>query len=114
MKKESNIQNAIRLALTDNGVLSFRNNVGAYKSEKGHYIRYGVGEKGGSDLICITPVTITQEMVGQTVGVFTAIEVKTPNGRPSKEQLAFIEAVKRIGGKAGVARSPEDAIQIIK
>lgn len=112
MKQENNIQNAIRLALTDAGILSFRNNVGAYRTEDGHYVRYGVGEKGGSDLICITPVTITQEMVGQTVGVFTAIEVKTAKGRASKNQKLFIEAVQRQGGLAGIARSPSDALQI--
>lgn len=114
MKKESNIQNSIRLALSDAGVLSFRNNVGAYKTEAGHYVRYGVGESGGSDLICATPVTITQEMVGQTLAVFTAIEVKTPTGKPTDKQLAFIEAIKRIGGYAGIARSAKDALKITK
>lgn len=113
MKQENNIQNAIRLSLTDCGVLSFRNNVGAYKTEAGHYVRYGVGESGGSDLICITPVTITPDMVGQTLGVFTAIEVKTAKGRASENQKRFIEAVKRQGGLAGIARSPADALQIV-
>lgn len=114
MKKESNIQNTIRLALSDAGVLSFRNNVGAYKTDAGHYVRYGVGESGGSDLICATPVLITPEMVGQTLAVFTAIEVKTQTGKPTKKQLGFIEAIKRIGGFAGIARSSQEALNIIK
>lgn len=112
-KKESNIQNSVRLALSEAGVLNFRNNVGAYKSSLGHYIQFGVGEKGGSDLICLTPVTITQDMVGQTLGVFTAIEVKTKTGRTTKEQDRFIDTIKRNGGLAGVARSAEDALKII-
>lgn len=114
MKKESNIQNVIRLALSDAGVLSFRNNVGAYKTDAGHYIRYGVGESGGSDLICATPIMITPDMVGQTIAVFTAIEVKNKTGRPTQKQIAFIEAIKKIGGFAGIARSPQDALKIIK
>lgn len=111
-KSELTIQNEIRLALSQSGIPAFRNNVGAYKSEKGHYITFGVGEKGGSDLICITPTVITQEMVGQKIGVFTAIEVKTQKGRPSKEQTAFIQAVISFGGRAGIARSPQEALEI--
>lgn len=113
-KSELTIQNEIRLALSDAGVPAFRNNVGAYKSPKGHYITFGVGEKGGSDLICITPVMITPDMVGKKIGVFTAIEVKTPTGRPTKEQEKFIDAVLRFGGYAGIARSPDDALKITK
>lgn len=113
MKKESNIQNAISLALSDAGVMPFRNNIGMYRSEQGHYIRYGVGGKGGSDLICITPVAVTADMVGQTVGVFTALEIKTKTGKPSAEQLAFQSAVRRMGGIAGIARSVEDALNIV-
>jgi len=70
--------------------------------------------KGGSDIIGITPVTITPDMVGQTIGVFTAQEVKTKTGRATKEQLRFIEAVKKAGGIAGIARSPEEALELIR
>lgn len=114
MKKESNIQNAVRLALSSRGVLNFRNNTGAYKTEQGHYVRYGVGEKGGSDLICVTPITITPAMVGRTVGVFTALEVKTKTGRATDSQVQFIKAIKNIGGIAGIVRDPQGAIKIIE
>lgn len=114
MKPELTIQNEIRLALAKAGVPAFRNNVGAYKNQEGRYVTFGVGEKGGSDLICITPITITPEMVGSIVGVFTAIEVKTPKGRVSKEQQAFIEAILHYGGFAGVARSDTDALNIVR
>lgn len=67
---------------------------------------------GGSDLIGWTPVRITQEMVGDTVAVFTAVEVKAGT-KPTVEQLAFIEAVKKAGGRAGVARSDADLTAII-
>lgn len=46
-------------------------------------------------------------------GKFVAIEVKTSKGRPSKEQKHFIEQVKQAGGLAGIARSVEQARNII-
>lgn len=110
--KESNIQSAIMLALSESGVLIFRNNVGALKDKTGRIVRYGVCNPGGSDLIGATPVIITEEMVGQTLAVFTAIEVKTATGRASEAQTLFIEAVRRHGGRAGIARSPQDAVRI--
>lgn len=65
---------------------------------------------GSSDLIGWT----TTQINGVPVAVFTAIEVKTKNGKPSKEQLKFIEAVKNAGGIAGVCRSPREAEELIK
>jgi type IV secretory pathway TrbF-like protein len=63
-------------------------------------------------LVGITPITITQDMVGKTIGVFTAIEVKTPKGKPTEEQINFIQRVRDLGGFAGVAQSVEDALEI--
>lgn len=88
----------------------FRNNVGAYRDETGRVIRYGVGNPGGSDLIGWTPVTITPDMVGRTVAVFTAVEVKTPKGKPTEAQINFLHQVKQSGGIAGIARSADDAL----
>lgn len=68
---------------------------------------------GSSDLIGWTEVTITPDMVGKRVAVFTAIECKTATGRAKPEQLNFIRAVQSAGGYAGVARTPEDARNII-
>ena len=111
-KLERNIQNLIRLELSKNGVTSFRNNVGGTKTDSGGWIDFGVGGKGGSDLICITPITITPDMVGQTVGIFTAIEVKNRTRKPTPEQVKFIDFINKNGGLAGVARSPADALKI--
>jgi VRR-NUC domain len=47
-------------------------------------------------------------------GLFTAIEVKGPKTRVTAQQLAFIDLVKRSGGRAGIARSVEDAGEILK
>jgi hypothetical protein len=106
---EQNIQQRIRLALSESGSRMFRNNSGAFKDATGRWVRYGVASPGGSDLIGWTPVKITPDMVGKTLAVFTAVEVKTIKGKISHEQTNFIDRVKIDGGLAGVARSPEDA-----
>ena len=52
-------------------------------------------------------------MVGQQVAVFASIEVKTPTGRVRPEQQQWLDAVQAAGGVAGIARSVEDAQQIL-
>lgn len=111
---ESTIMKNIQLFASRIGVMLFRNNTGAYKTDAGYYVKYGVGEKGGSDLIGVSSITITPEMVGRTFGVFTAIEVKTKTGRATKEQIKFIEAIKKQGGIAGIARDNLDAARLIE
>lgn len=68
---------------------------------------------GGSDTIGIKSTTITAEMVGTVIGQFVAVEVKTGSGRPTKEQLNFIAMVNKMGGRAFVARSEAEAIELI-
>lgn len=64
--------------------------------------------KGSSDLIGFTPLTITSEMVGSEVAIFTAIECKSKTGRTTKEQDNFLKAVRDSGGIAFVARQESD------
>ena len=109
---EISIQNEIRLALSKAGILSFRNNTGALKDKTGRLVIYGLCP-GSSDVIGINPVKITPAMVGEVIGQFVAIEVKTKRGKPSEKQLNFIDAINKKGGKAGVARSPEEAINLM-
>ncbi len=70
------------------------------------------GFEGWSDLGGFVPVEITPDMVGQTVAVYLQVEVKD-KARPTPEQLAWIRAVNAAGGRAGIARSPEDLAEII-
>ena len=101
LKSEANIQNSILMALSQAGCLVWRQDTGAYKDPKsGRLIRYGLC-KGSSDVIGICPD-----------GTFLAVEVKTKTGRVRPEQETFIAAVKRAGGRAGVARSVSDALKI--
>lgn len=69
------------------------------------------GIEGMADLIGCVPVVVTPEMVGQTLAVYTSVEIKTTD-RPSPAQIRWMEAVKKMGGRAGIARTPEEAIRI--
>lgn len=65
--------------------------------------------KGSSDLIGWTQVRVTDDMLGKTFAVFTAIEVKTEESNPpTKEQTAFLKAVKNSGGISAVVKSVDD------
>lgn len=122
---EHAIQNTIRNALAGKGLI-FRANVGqAWTGEQ--FVRQGRNmliinarpfttglPPGFSDLFGLVPVTITADMVGQKVAVFTALEVKTAKGKATTQQQAFIQAVNDNGGRAGVVRCAEDAVRVVE
>lgn len=89
-----------------------RNFDGSITIHKPRPLHAGLG-KGSSDLICISSVLVTQEMVGKFLAVFGGVEVKQPGRRPSKTQAAFIRAVKSLGGVAGVATSVSEARKLL-
>lgn len=76
-------------------------------------MQFGVGNPGGSDLIGYRRVRVTPEMVGQDVAVFAAVEVKTPRGRIKPEQQQFVDHIRSAGGIAGIARSVDEAKNIL-
>ena len=70
---------------------------------------------GAGDLPGYTTFTITPEMVGRKVAVFTSIETKrTKGGRASPDQISWMEQVQKAGGIAGIANSAEAALKIIE
>jgi hypothetical protein len=91
----------------------YRNNCGVLQDRRGVPVRYGL-QPGSSDLIGWRTVTITPEMVGQQIAVFTSIEVKTPAGRVKPEQQQWMDAVQSAGGIAGVARSVSEAQSLLQ
>ena len=93
--RENDIQKTILQFLWYNNIYSWRNNSGAYKTEAGHYVRYGF--KGSADILGILPD-----------GRFLAIEVKKPKTNPTKEQKLFLKNIEVNGGVSFVARSLED------
>lgn len=122
MVTETDIQNTIVLTLAKKGVTMFRNNVGCAekidkKTGKKYYVHFGLCE-GSSDLIGITPVKITSEMVGKKIGVFTAIEVKKDvkksyNKHRMETQQRFIDFVNSNGGIAFKSDNPNTVGDII-
>lgn len=122
---ERDIQNEIRLAANDYGRF-FRVNVGqgwvgniirksANTITLGNYRPLTTGvPKGFSDLIGLTEITITPDMVGQKIAVFTALEVKSKKGIVSPSQKTFIEMVKARGGLAAIVRSVEDMAEALQ
>jgi hypothetical protein len=108
---EQQIQQHIRIACSKGDTRVFRNNTGTLRDQHGRPVSFGLC-KGSADLIGWRTVTITPEMVGTQVAVFTSIEVKTATGRLRPEQQQWLDAVQAAGGIAGVARSVEDALRI--
>jgi len=56
----------------------------------------------------------TSDILGIVRGRFVAIEVKAEKGRVSDVQDAFLKKVRASGGVCGVARSPREALLIVK
>lgn len=109
---EQQIQQHIRLACGTGDTRLFRNNTGTLRDQHGRPVSFGLC-KGSADLIGWRTVTITPEMVGTQVAVFTSIEVKTATGRLRTEQQQWLDAVQAAGGIAGVARSVSDAERLL-
>lgn len=118
------LSNQIRVALSGLGARLFNTHVGKFWA--GHVVGrlsngdlvlrnprlINVGVKGMSDLVGPIPVVVTPEMVGTTVALYGAIEVKAGKDRERPGQPEFIAMVNKLGGRAGVARSVEEALRI--
>ncbi len=101
MKSEHDIQSEIRLALSAEGYCVFRVNSGKVKMADGRWFETGV-PTGFSDLFAVKD------------GKIAFLEIKNEVGRPTPEQLKFIEVMQtRYGCRAGIARSVEDALKIV-
>jgi hypothetical protein len=130
-KTESELVRSIRKRLGRGLSRIFRNNTGQAFFPKtqhgremiqqmlrnGHLsrVKYGL-VNGSSDLIGWDSIEITPDMVGQRLAVFVAVEAKRPGGggRSTSSQRNFVKAVRAAGGRAGFARSVEEAETICK
>jgi len=110
---ESVIQNKIRCALSSPDRIVFRTNAGeffqglqVYSQEHKQPALINLNKidglpKGFSDLIVVDRQGIA------------FIETKTATGKPTPEQVKFINRMRELGHRAGIARSVEDAFKII-
>ena len=112
MASEQTIQQHIRLTCSTGATRLFRNNTGTLRDINGRPVQFGLC-KGSADLIGWTTRTVTQDMVGQQIAVFTSIEVKAATGRIRPEQQQWLNAVQAAGGIAGVARSVGEAMDLL-
>lgn len=92
--KEAEIQAAILDYLRLKGHFFWRNNSGAFKTERGGF--YRVGTPGAPDII------------GCVDGKFVGLEVKTAKGKLSDEQELFAHSLGAINGQYHVVRSIDD------
>ncbi len=99
-KEETEIQNAIRVKLSEIGFVR-RNNVGKFYTPDGRPITIGI--PGEADLTLF-----------QNGGKTVFIEVKTDAGRQSKIQRKFQAAVERLGYEYIIMRSVDDARRYIE
>lgn len=125
-RPESTVSNLTRQRFAYIGPV-WRNNSGVAYNERGQIIRYGLSNDSqqlnarikSSDLICITPVLITPEMIGRVLGVFTALETKPegwkqiPSDKRAIAQARFHDIVRQHGGYAGFVTDPEQIYEIV-
>jgi hypothetical protein len=99
---EADLMRQIMLALSEDGHMVFRGNVGLFYTRDGRPVKSGL-PVGFSDIFGYTL---------QARPFF--LEIKTDTGRVSKEQEAFLSAMRQRGAIAGVARSVEQAVSMLK
>lgn len=131
---ETTIVHRIMLALTEVGSRIFRNQVGkAYQGKAERITHSGTypcnpGDVilrnarmvttgltvGSSDLIGWTSKTVTPEMLGTRIAVFTALEVKVPGRhRVTDEQYQFGDAVRQAGGIFAIVNDHVKAADVV-
>jgi len=68
----------------------------------------GYGVNGIPDHLFCVPITITQGMVGKELGIFIAIEAKSPIGKLSPLQRIQINKILKAKGHAQVVRGTKE------
>ena len=76
------------------GVFHHRNNSGALKTQKGHFVRFGT--VGSPDIVCVIN------------GKYCGVEVKGTAGTLSAAQIAFQNALEAAGGVYWLIRSADE------
>jgi hypothetical protein len=117
VKSEAEVQADVRLRAPLVRAHLFRNNTGVLHDKNDRPVRYGLANESAAvnkvlksaDLIGWQSVTITADMVGQTLAVFLSVEVKPedfngPSGKAETEryaaQAAWANLINKAGGRA--------------
>ena len=92
----------------------FRNNVGGLYDKTGRFVQFGL-HVGSGDLIGWKTITITPDMVGQTIGVFTSVETKKARGGVTADnQLIWRDTCLKFGCIAGIVKTVEEFEELVK
>ena len=123
-------QQQILLAHGSGSVRLWRNNVGtgwagqATKVTAGNRQAIAAGLRPGDVVIrqgrplhaglCVGSSDLIGYRVVDRVAQFVALEVKSATGRPTAQQVQFLDHINAVGGLAGIARSVDDAAAILR
>lgn len=109
----------------------FKNNTGVAYTKDNRPVFFGLGNEGKKnddsirtpDDVGWTKITVTPDMVGKEIAIFTAIDSKKlgfrvksnyPKGTREYGQNLFFDKVKTDGGIAGFASCPQDVDNIMQ
>lgn len=127
-RSETAVTQDVLLRCSQLGIRLFRNNSGAVTTDDGRHIRFGLGNTSAklnatlksSDLIGITPVVITPEHIGRTVGVFTSLEIKNglwrfrDTDKHAVAQERWCELIRSLGGYGGFVSDVSQLEEVLK
>jgi hypothetical protein len=102
LNKETNLQNQVLSALCSNGCVARNHTVGQFYTQYGAVVN--IGHKGESDIMGHR----------ESDGKAFYLEVKLPGEKPRKEQMDFLDAMRRAGAIAGWCKSVKEALEIVK
>jgi len=111
---ETKIQNSALLAVGARpDVLAMRLQSGVFRAYDDPDKIVRIGQPGLPDTMMLVATEITPEMVGKTVAVAVAAEIKTAQGRQSDAQRAWQRAFEARGGTYELVRSPDQMIALV-
>lgn len=111
---ETKIQNNALLAVGQRpDVLAMRMQSGVFRRVDAPDQMVRIGQPGLADTMMIVAVKITPDMIGKTVGVAVAAEIKSARGRQSEAQQRWQRAFEQRGGVYDLVRTPADMIGLV-
>ncbi len=101
--KEAQVLKGVLRAFELHPAIAFavRMNSGATKTISGGWVKFGF--TGCPDIWAMTKA-----------GRLVVCEVKRPSGKPTDEQVEFLDKVQKHGGKAFIARSIDDVTEALR
>jgi len=115
VNKETAMQREIMVALSEAGCTVWRNNTGQAYAGRVIHSAGGVVTIAGASPITFGLCVGSADLIGIAPdGRFLAIEVKTGRRVTTPEQETFISQVQLMGGIAGVARSVDEALALVR